>query len=208
MADPFGLDDFSGLSGPQQDTARTVQKAFDASTAGRKRMLERYNLETMGPMMTSFANDAALRRAQTTAGLLNNNQQLQNVIDESHRTPHGFMENFQAYGGALGSLSRLYPALFGTNTALAKDGIIPTAYNAVKQWFTMPDGNKVGLDANGNIVQPSGYDYGTDYGESSYLNSGAFNWNVPAYDWGSGNTYGADFDPNAWDMSSFSDWWA
>lgn len=199
MADAFGLDDFSYLSGTQQDTARTIQKAFDASTAGRNRALERFNLGTEGPMLTEYTNDAALQRARTTAGILNNNEQLQKMIDYSHRTPHGLAENLSAYLPALGGLSRLYPMLFGTNTGLSQNGLLGSAWNGAKNvvhWLTDPStGNKIGLDANGNIVTPmqgpGGMDYGMDYENSLNYSNPAFgnDFYTPAssYDWGNYN---------------------
>jgi hypothetical protein len=181
MADAFGLDDYSLLSGPQQDTARTIQRAFDASLASRNRSLERFNLQTMGPMLTAFANDSALRRAQTTAGILNNNDQLQKVMDYANRSPHGLAENLSAYLPAVGALSRLYPMLFGTNTALSSNGILPTAYNAVSNWFKPSATNALG----GFGMQDRGIGYFGDVGNLG--NSGIWNsgYDLPSGDWGS-----------------------
>lgn len=219
MADAYGLNDYSLLSGQQQDTARTIQRAFDASLAGRNRALERYNLQTMGPMLTEFANDSALRRAQTTAGILNNNQQLQQLIDESHRSPHGLAENLSAYLPALGGLARLYPALFGTNTGLAQNGIIPTAWGGLKSAysglqgaitkFTNPaDGMTYHLDANGNVISYGMQDRGIgDLSGFGSWTSGSDlpmgdGWNTINTDW----TSGFDLGNSDWTSGFDLDW--
>lgn len=219
MADMFGMNDYSGLSGTQADTARSIQRTFDASLASRARALERFSLQTSGPMLQEFGGDMALKRAQTTAGILNNNEQLQHMIDASHRTPHGLMQNLAAYGPGIASLARLYPALFGTNDAagLSRNGIIPSAYKGIQNayhYFTDPrTGQTYPLDAQGNVVPYGMGDHGigpdqfgnaaatgpvyqgnygpqTDWGPGYPSNVPDFNFDAPA------QTAWNDFDPN------------
>lgn len=142
--DPYGIDQY--LSGPNATTAKQVQQAFMNSMGARNRALARYSL----PQLSNFAEDTALTEAQTAAGLINQNQQLQNVIDASHRTPHGVSENLAAYLPYLSGASKLIPWLFGTDatSGVLKNGVFGT----VKNWVTDHLGNNIGIDANGNVV--------------------------------------------------------
>lgn len=157
-ADMFGLGNLSTLSGPQQDTARTILNAFANSAAQRDRALARYPalLQTSGPLLSEFANDQAMKEATTASTLLNQNQQIQNMIDASHATPHGIMQNLAAYLPALAGLQGWIPTLFGRQAAsnFMNQGLIGT----VKSWFTGPDGTKYGLTSDGKVVytSPSG----------------------------------------------------
>lgn len=147
MADAYGLDDVSLLSGPNQNTARQVQQAFTNNMLVRNRNAARYSL----PQLANFNEDNALTQAQTAAGEINQNQQLQNVIDAANHTPHGALQNLSAYLPLLGGLQHLIPTLFGTDatTAFAKQGVVGT----VKSWFQDPKtGTSYGLDDNGNVV--------------------------------------------------------
>lgn len=175
MADLFGLDNMSYLSSPQQDTAKTIRDAFASSMAQRDRYLQRYPglLPPSAAMASSFINDEALKRAQVTAGTINNNQQLQNVIDASHATPHGVVQNLSAYLPSVAAALRAFPALFGQQAAaeLGRKGAVGYGVDAVKKvvhWFKGPDGATYGLDESGKVIAqyPAGYSQYPDLGIS------------------------------------------
>lgn len=188
MADPFGLSaDYSNLSPSQADTARNIRKAFEASYAARARNLARYNLGSSGPMLQEFGGDAALQMAQAQARALNQNQQLQQVIDESHRTPHGVAENLSSYLPAALGLARLYPALFGTDNSYSKTGL----FGAAKDLWGAA---KTGLDKLGNTM----HQYTDPRTGMTYLvgpngvKPSEFTADYP--DYGYGNSYSSGFD--------------
>lgn len=151
-SDLYGLDNYSLLSGPQQSMAKTIQQAFANSQAQRDRLMARTPamMETSAPLLSEFANDAALRRATVTSSLLNQDQQLQNMIDASHATPHGFMQNLAAYLPWLGSAANLAPLLFGrqAGAGLLNNGIV----GAVSKWFTGSDGVPYALNSEGKVI--------------------------------------------------------
>lgn len=158
--DAYGLSDFSMLSAPQQETARNINEAFTASMAARDRNLQRYAMAApSAPMMAELANESALKQAQFSANILNQNQQLQNLIDASHATPHGFAQNLAAYLPMLGGVARAYPLLFGSDTSLSKYGIVGAAQrglqsagNAVHNFFNPADGQSYQMAADGSIL--------------------------------------------------------
>ncbi len=198
MADQYGLNDLSMLSGPAQLTARQVQQAFDNSNMARLRMRARYSL----PELANLNQDSALARAQTAAGLINQNQQLQNVIDESHSTPHGVAENISAYLPLLGIAPQLASMLFGRagGGALAEQGLFglgKQAWNAI----THPgSGQSITVDANGNIVSPA-FDPNSPWADATYPNMGGPAVALPPptdnYGWapGFGESAVEGFDP-------------
>lgn len=210
MADAYGINDTSLLSGENAATARVVQDAFTRSMLAKQRQQARYGL----PALSSFNNDNALSQAQTSAGLINNNQQLQKAIDEANRGPHGFMENLNAYLPALSGLMRLAPALFGTNSAIAREGLLGTAYSNIKSWFTDPaTGVKYGIDSSGNVIQAVGKNgQPINLGQPNWPNAGSgvdagFDFSSPTSNWwGSGtgtNTWPAGFGGDSVDWGSW-----
>lgn len=189
----YGLDNFSYLSPAQQDTAKTIRDAFANSEAQKVRQMNRYPglIPPSAPMVSEMFNDQALKRAQVTAGIINNNQQLQNVIDASHATPHGIMQNLAAYLPSAAAALRAFPALFGQGegSALSRQGLIPYAANKISHWFKSPDGATYGLDDSGKVVAtyPAGYSGYPDLGISD-ASSGQ--WSPAA---GSGGNQYANF---------------
>lgn len=207
MADAYGINDVSLLSGPNADTARMIRDAFTRSMLARDRQAARYSL----PQLSSFNEDNALAQAQSTAGILNNNQQLQNLIDASHHTPHGIAENLSAYLPLLGGAMRLLPGLFGTDatSAFARKGLVGT----VKSWFKDPNTGQVygmdgagkvvtAYDAEGNVIPGYGqFDRGIGGwpGSESY---GQFDRGIGPGDWTTGfggdSNFGAIPSPESW----------
>lgn len=206
MADMFGggygINDTSLLSGENAATARMIQDAFTRSMLARDRQAARYGL----PALASFNQDNALRQAQTTAGVLNQNQQLQKAIDQANRGPHGFLENLNAYLPALSGLMRLSPALFGTDNQWTRQGLLGT----VKSWFTDPStGVKYGLDSSGNVIQMAGKD-GTpiNMGQPTWPNAGSgvdagFDFGSPMSSWWGSGTPTNMWPTGGWDWGTW-----
>lgn len=155
--DAYGLSDLSLLTAPQQETARNISDAFKASAAARDRNLARYGMAApSAPMMAEMENTNALQQAITSSNLMNQNQQIQNLIDASHATPHGVAQNLAAYLPMLGNFAKAWPLLFGTDSTLSQGGLYGLAQQGlgkVASWFHNPATNQTyPLDANGNIV--------------------------------------------------------
>ncbi len=175
-----GVNDLSLLTGTQQDTARMIQKAFANSQARYQRDVARYPafVQSSTPLLQESLEDQALARAGVTSNILNQNQQLQNLIDASHHTPHGLQQNLAAYLPWLGAGLQAYPALFGYPAAgrLGREGILPTlgrkASEVYHSFFDPTSGQEYHLDANGNLVgygmQDRGLGTGGAYGSSYY----------------------------------------
>jgi len=212
MADYYGID--SLLSGPAATTAKQVQRAFENSMHARDRSLARYSL----PALANFTEDTALANAQTAAGLINHNQNLQDVIDASHHTPHG-AENLSAYLPLFSGASSLIPWLFGRN---ATAGFMDKGlFGSAKDWITDHLGNRYALDANGspigmldangNMVPFYNTSYPMDYSQYGMGNGLAnydwskYNQDLPGGDWWNGGGFGdgssalSGLDPAAWD---------
>lgn len=231
MADAYGLGDLSLLSGANQNTARQVQQAFDNSAAALRRQVARYPAvaDAYAPQLAHNALDNSLAQAQTSAKLINNNQQLQNVIDASHHTAHGFEENLAQYGGLAGALFKAAPALFGTDltSGIAKQGILPWAAGKIKSWFTDPTtGNSYGIGDGGSVVairDSSGGMYDAMTGQQIPL-AQQFNY-APESPFGAGldsytqpnaiqgwptttNPYAMDQWPTLGGGDTGSDWWS
>lgn len=197
--DPYGLNDFSSLGGWQQGVAQTIQRAFANSAAQRDRQLGRYpalreTLQTSPALGASFYNDAALQQATTTASLLNQDQQLRDVIDASHRTPHGFSENLSAYLPLLGSAANLVPLLFGreAGAGLLNKGLVGT----VAHWFTGPDGKQYPIGADGKVLGVTGNSTIGGQGPTNFSGNATLG-NPMSAAWGDWNTrmqYGPPVD--------------
>lgn len=193
------MNDFSLLAEPQKKTAQDVQKAFESSVQARIRNTQRtpaaYTAATMPNMLAQWGTDAALQQSQTSAGLLNYNQQLQNMIDESHRTPHGFAENMAQYLPLLGAGLQMSPYLFGTEMFKGNQGGLFGAAGRGMSWL----GNQYN-----NYANPYGnYGNGADYGpmRTDFIGSSPY-----AYDPYLSAPMYADYDFGGYEMPT--DWFS
>lgn len=198
MANAYGIDDISLLSGPAQNTANQIKQAFTNSMLARDRAQARYGL----PALANFNEDTALARAQAAAGAINQNQQLQNMIDASHATPHGVAANLAAYAPYLGLGAQLAPLLFGTDATnkFMQQGLFNSMGNALKSWTDRNTGMVYHFDAAGNIVDTGGNQPLAGWNPSAW--DAGYNVGGNAQDFGTGGwgNYGnaADYGTGSW----------